>query len=140
MRARIDGLIRLHRWQLDEKRRTLADLENMRQDFEDKLSHLQGELEREKTFVAGDPERGLQFGEFLAASRAREQAIRESIEDIDAQIDAARRDVEASFLELKKMETFEARQKSLRERTAIRREQARMDELGIERHRRAAKA
>jgi flagellar export protein FliJ len=137
MRGRIDGIIRLQRWQLDEKRRNLAALEGMRQDFEDRILHLEGELEREKTAAAQGGDAGFGFSEFVAATLARKQAIQESILNIDKGIEAARDDVAEAFQELKKLELVDARQQKDKKAQRDRRQQAVLDEMAIMRHGRA---
>jgi len=137
MRGRIDGIIRLQRWQLDEKRRGLAELEGMRQDFEDRLRHLEAELEREKAVATQGGDAGFRFAEFVAATLARKQAIQESILNIEKGIEAARDDVAEAFQELKKLEMVDARQQKDRKAQRDRGQQAMLDEMAIMRHGRA---
>lgn len=137
MRGRIDGIIRLQRWQLDEKRRNLAELEGMRQDFESRLTQLDAELEREKAAAAEGGEGAYGFSEFVGATMGRKQSIRDSILNIDKEIDAARDDVQQAFLELKKLETVDARQQREKKAARDRRQQTVMDEMTLMRHGRA---
>lgn len=137
MRGRIDGLIRLQRWQLDEKRRNLAELESMRQDFENRIAHLDAELEREKALAHKSDDGKFHFGEFVAATMGRKQSIQDSITAIDSEIEVARDEVQAAFQDLKKMETVDARQQQERKTTRERRAQTALDEMAIMRHSRA---
>jgi flagellar export protein FliJ len=138
MRGRIDGIIRLQRWQLDEKRRNLAELEGMRQDFENRIAHLDAELEREKAIAAEGGDTNFRFSDFVAATIARKQSIQESILNIDKEIEAARDDVAEAFQELKKLETVDARQQQEKKNLRDRRQQTMLDEMAIMRHGRAS--
>jgi len=138
VRGRIDGIIRLQRWQLDEKRRNLAELEGMRQDFEMRIAHLDAELEQEKAVASQGGEAAFRFSEFVAATMARKQALRDSIRNIDKEIEAAREDVAQAFQDLKKLETVDARQQQERKAQRDRRQQAALDEMAIMRHGRAS--
>ena len=139
MRGRIDGLIRLQRWQLDEKRRNLAELEGMRQDFVNRIAHLDAEVEREKAMAAADDANKFHFSEFVQATLGRKQSIQDSIARIDTEIEAARDEVQAAFQDLKKMETVDARQQKERKVARERKVQGDLDEMAIMRHSRAAK-
>jgi flagellar export protein FliJ len=134
----MDSLIRLHRWQLDEKRRNLADLENMRADFESRYKQLEADLEQEKAAATEDPDTAYGFSDFVAAVSERKHALQMSIDDIDNQIDAARREVEEAMQELKKLETVENRRQKEHRETMERREQQRLDDMALDRHRRRA--
>ena len=136
MRGRIDGLIRLARWQLDEKRRALAELENMQADFMMRCRQLDEELEREKATAAGDPAGSYRFSDFVRATLMRRTALLDSLRRIEAEIEAMRDEVHAAFQELKKLELFEARQQTARRQERDRREQAVLDDIGLARHRR----
>jgi flagellar export protein FliJ len=136
VRGRIDGLIRLARWQLDEKRRALAELENMQADFMTRCRQLDEELEREKTTAAGDPAGSYRFSDFVRATLMRRTALLDSLRRIEAEIEAMRDEVHAAFQELKKLELFEARQQTARRQERDRREQAVLDDIGLARHRR----
>jgi len=134
----MDSLIRLHRWQLDEKRRNLADLENMRADFENRFRQLDEELEQEKAAASSDPDTTYGFSDFVAAVSARKHALQMSIDEIDKEIDTARRDVEDAMQELKKLETVEDRRQKERRAETERREQQTLDDMALDRFRRRA--
>ena len=138
MRGRIDGIIRLQRWQLDEKRRNLAELEGMRQDFENRIAHLDAELEREKAIAAEGGDANFRFSDFVAATLTRKQSIQESILNIDKEIEAARDDVAEAYQDLKKLELVDARQQQDKKVQRDRRQQSALDEMAIMRHGRAS--
>jgi len=131
----VKGLIRLHRWQLDEKRRNLADLERMKEEFERQVERLEAEIAAEQK-VASDVEARFAYGAYAQTAVRRRATLQRSIADLNSQILAAREEVAAAFQEVKKYELLqEQRDRRIREWTA-RREQSIQDEVAIQGYRR----
>jgi flagellar export protein FliJ len=131
----VSGLIRLHRWQLDEKRRNLGDLERMKEDFERQVARLDAEILAEQK-VANDHEARFAYGAYAQIAVQRRGTIQRSIADLTVQILAAREDVAQAFQEIKKYEILqEQRDRRTREWTT-RKEQSSQDEMAIQGFRR----
>jgi flagellar export protein FliJ len=131
----VKGLIRLHRWQLDEKRRNLADLERMKEEFERQVERLEAEIAAEQK-VASDVEARFAYGAYAQTTVRRRATLQRSIADLNSQILAAREEVAAAFQEVKKYELLqEQRDRRIREWTT-RREQSIQDEVAIQGYRR----
>jgi flagellar protein FliJ len=131
----VSGLIRLHRWQLDEKRRNLGDLERMKEDFERQVARLDAEILAEQR-VANDDEARFAYGAYARITVQRRATIQRSIADLTVQILAAREDVAQAFQEIKKYEILqEQRDRRTREWTT-RKEQSSQDEMAIQGFRR----
>lgn len=133
---RYGNLIRLHSWKVDEKRRTLTDIERLKAEMQARLGRLETEHEHEKLVAQGSPAAGRSFVAYAVDVRRRRQAFNQSIVDLDKQIGIAREAVAEAFGELKKFETISAnRRRQIRQRD-VRREQASLDEIAIEMFRR----
>lgn len=132
----LDGLIRLWKWRLDEKRRIVVDLEILRADIERQIGVLDAELYREKQVAAQSVEAGFVFANYRKVNREKRERLVASREDVIQQIAAAQEEVNAAFRELKKYDLVkESRlQQMLREQAM--REQAELDEIGLQGFRR----
>ena len=131
----VHGLIRLYRWQLDEKRRNLGDLERMKEDFERQVARLDTEILAEQK-AANDEEARFAYGAYAQMAVQRRAIILQSIADLTVQILAAREDVAQAFQEIKKYEILqEQRDRRTREWTS-RKEQSAQDEMAIQGFRR----
>jgi flagellar protein FliJ len=129
-------LIRMHRYQLDEKRRALTDLENLRADLIRQREKLEAELVREQ-----DVAKTVECGAFAYAGFARgyierREKLMASLAEIEARIEAAQKEVNEAFQDLKRHEiALAARQRRQREE-AERRQQLELDEVSLDMHRR----
>lgn len=129
-------LIRMHRYQLDEKRRALADLENLRADLIGQGDRLKAELSREQE-IAKTVECGpFAYGGFARGFIERREKLQASLAEIDRRIAAAQDEVNVAFQDLKRHEiALAARQRRQREE-AERLRQIELDEVSLEMHRR----
>lgn len=132
----LHSVIRVHRWQLDEKRRALADLESLAERLSLELRRLDDEVARERT--ADDQGRwsGGDFANYLKAVQSRREHLTESREQVERQIAAASKDIAESYRDLKKYEIAQSdreRSAQLRQR---RRETIHYDEIAITAHNR----
>lgn len=136
MRA-LPNLIRLHRWQLDERRRAVADLEALRLAIRDDIERLEAEIGEESGVSRELVEGVALFPSYFANARARRARMEASIDEIVASLDAAREEAAKAYRELRKYETVLENHERQEQLTENRREQAEQDEigLGIFRHR-----
>lgn len=132
----LSTLIRMHRYQLDEKRRALTDLENLRADLVRQQEKLGAELVREQE-VAKTAECGaFAYAGFARGYIERREKLLASLAEIGTRIEAAQNDVNVAFQDLKRHEiALAARQKRQREE-AERRAQIELDEVSLDMHRR----
>lgn len=132
----LPNLIRLHRWRLDEKRRQLAELGRARATLEGDLERLDQELVRERDAAGTSFETAGVFQAFLTEVRARQARIAQSIEGLDHEIEIVHAETQEAFSELKSYElALEEHERRLAAERA-RREQAVLDEVALNRHRR----
>ena len=66
----LSNLIRLHKWKLDEKRRELTDMEQMRDSFMEQRAELEREQLREQELAGKDPDVNFAYSNYAALARA----------------------------------------------------------------------
>ena len=124
-------IIRLHKWQLDEKRRALADLQNLHDRLGAELQRLRQEIHHEQETARNDPVAAFGYPAFARAAREREHRLLQSIEQVERQIAAATEEMSLALQELKRFELAEE-ERMKREREKIRRkEDAMLDETAL---------
>jgi len=131
------GMIRLHKWQLDEKRRNLVELENMRDDLHQKLQNLRAELASEQKKVAESQVVSITYAGYAQQVMSRRENIENSLTEIDVSIEDMKDQVAEAFKELKKYEIVEQREREREITERNLRQQNELDELAINMHRRS---
>lgn len=129
-------LIRLHQRQLDEKRRMLAELEQMRAEMDRKILLLDAEVERERQAAQEAPEALRQFAAYLEGVRQRRQTMMRTIDELLPKIEAAANDVAAAFQDVKKFEIAADIKERQRQAALAKIEQEELDEVALVQHRR----
>ena len=132
----LSTLIRMHRFQLDEKRRALTDLENLRSDLIGQRDKMEAELKAEQEIAKKVEVGAFAYAGFARGVIARREKLAGSLAEIDARIEDARQDVAAAFQDLKRHEIALAQRKRRQREEADRREQIALDEVSLDMHRR----
>ena len=129
MKAR-NTLIRVKKFQLDEKRRKVAQMEAMIVDFQ----RIAGDLERE---IASEQERAgiydpshFAYPTYAKAAIARRENLKRSIDELEAQLRDARVALQETAEELKRVELLDERDQSRDRSAADGREQTQFESLG----------
>jgi flagellar FliJ protein len=128
----LDGLIRLWKWRLDEKRRVVVDLEILRAELERQLNALDEELEHERRIAATSMEAGYSFTNYRRVNREKVDRLMASREEVLDKIAAAQEEVNDAFRELKKYELVLENRLAQQAREQAAREQAELDEAGLQ--------
>lgn len=131
----MEGLVRLQRWTLDEKRRTLGDLERLAARLEGDLARLDREIEAEKAAVGGSPDGARVFPIYAGAALKRRERLLQSLRQVEQEREQARGEVQEAFEELKKVEQTRANLEQRRQQRLRRKEQAQLDEVALAQHR-----
>lgn len=131
-----DSLIRLHRFHVDEKRRKVAELELMMQEFRMRERELEAQVLAEQQKAGISDVAHFAYPMFAKSVIRRRQNILNSIEDIERQLEVAKEELAAAFRELKKYEIVEDNRKRRQRKEAIRIEQIELDEIALGIHRR----
>ncbi len=131
-------LIRLHRWQLDEKRRVLADLQGLVDRLGAEAQRLADELAHEAEIARGSATPPLGFANYSRTMRQRQDRLAQSIQQVEQQIATATEEITTAFQELKKYEQVQADRLERSKLRARKTEEATLDEVAITGHRRRA--
>ncbi len=130
-----ETLIRLRKFQLDEKRRRVAQIESMVAEFERMATDLDREIlaEQERSGIH-DPAH-FAYPTYAKAAIQRRENLKRSADELKGQLDDAKAALGEAFEELKKVELLDERDQ-MRERSAENaREQAELDQIGLMRTR-----
>ncbi|MBX3508786.1 flagellar export protein FliJ [Parvibaculum sp.] len=130
-----ESLIRLHKFQVDEKRRKVAELELMLAEFRQRERDLEAQVEAEQRKAGISDVAHFAYPMFAKSVIRRRENILESIEGIEVQLEVAKEELSAAFRELKKYELLEDGRKRKVRKAAMRVEQAELDEIALSIHR-----
>lgn len=131
MRTPLKNLIRIHDWEVDEKRRRLGDLLHMQEDLRGQRIRIDEELLREQALARENPEAGVFYGPYAENIIERRQRLDQSILKMDDEIIQARDVVREAFRELKKYEVAQERRDEEDKLERDREEQLQLDEIGL---------
>ncbi len=129
----LESLIKLHKFELDQKRRLLKELETVQANIAGAIDALEVQIINEQKSALSS-EVGYAYGAFAGASIKRRETLQQSLADSAREVEAARDVVTESFGELKKYEITTAGRDRAVEKDENRRERIFMDELGITIH------
>ncbi len=125
-----ETLIRLKKFQVDEKRRKVAQIEAMIAEFE----RIAGELEREiksEQDRAGIHDPGhFAYPTYAKAAMTRRENLKRSTDELRIQLDDAKSALGEAFEELKKVEMLDERDQARERAEANAAEQAELDRIG----------
>ena len=119
-----ETLVRLKKFQLDEKRRKVAQIETMIGEFD----HMAGELEREIRLEqdrAGihDPAH-FAYPTYAKAAIARRENLKRSVDELRIQLEDAKSALGEAFDDLKKVELLDVRDQMRERETEVATEQS----------------
>ena len=135
----VEGMIRLQKWNLDEKRRELVELEEMRDDLQAKVRALEEEVIREQKTAAKSVVVSL-YGSYARAVIDRRDVLEKSICEMEPVIEAKKDEVAIAFQELKKFEIARDRAAQRTRYEAARKEQILLDDMATDMYRRSKQA
>ena len=134
----LDTLIRLHRWQVDERRRNVAELEGLAEKLRQELARLAEERTIEQTAAGASFLARHVYPGYIRRSLDRQKTLEQSLAETEAQTAQARDALAEAFQELKRYEIAAASRERLRVAAAARRERLETDAVAIENFRRAS--
>jgi flagellar export protein FliJ len=132
----LHSLIRLHRAALDERRRALVALESRRAEIEAARRRMESQLRAEQRVAAGDYEAARAYGGFAQAVIRRRGELAAMLAELDREIALAVAALGEAYQEVKRYEVALENREKQRRAEAARRQQAAIDEVAIEMHRR----
>ncbi|WP_029040370.1 flagellar export protein FliJ [Cucumibacter marinus] len=134
MKSRSESLIRLKKFQVDEKRRQVAQIESMVADFERMAAELDHQIEVEHQKTGITDANHFAYSTFAKAALVRRDNLLASANDMREKLEPAQDELAEAVEELKKVELLDAREHAREDAEQQRIEQAEMDEIGRLRH------
>jgi len=132
-----DTLIRLKRFQVDERRRKVAQIEGMIAEFERMAGDLEREIKVEQERAGIHDPAHFAYPTYAKAAMQRRENLKRSADELKVQLDDAKATLGEAFEELKKVELLDERDQA-RERAEVNaREQTALDTIGMLRTRSA---
>lgn len=131
-----ESLIRLHKFQVDEKRRKVAELEIMLTEFQSRERELDRHVKAEQERAGISDVAHFAYPMFAKSVMRRRENILQSIQGLERQLEDAKDELAGAFRELKKYELMEDNRKRKVRKEVMRVEQIQIDEVALNIHRR----
>ena len=130
MKSRSESLIRLKKFQVDEKRRQVAQIEMMVRDFERMASELDQQIEIEQTKTGISDIAHFAYSTFAKAALSRRDNLLNSANDMKGKLEAAQDGLAEAIEDLKKVELLDQREHQREAAEQLKVEQQDYDEIG----------
>jgi len=133
-------LIRLRKWDVEEKQRALAALLRREESILMGIQNLILEKEQEAAFVgqAADVSETFTFSAYLKRWDERKELFDNALIEVRGHIDDARDELAEAYRDLKTFEVTQEQREAAEEKEAQRVETIELDEIGLNLHRRRA--
>lgn len=128
-----DTLIRLKRFQVDEKRRRVAQIQMMIADFDRMAVDLDREIANEEQKAGISDPAHFAYPTYARAASQRRDNLRRSALELNGQLEDAKAELGEAFEDLKKVEILEDRERSVERAAESARDQAAMNDIGLSR-------
>jgi len=130
-----DTLIRLKKFQVDEKRRKVAQIEGMIAEFDRMAGDLEREIKTEQERAGIHDPAHFAYPTYAKAAMQRRENLKRSADELRGQLEDARGALGEAFEELKKVELLDERDQARERADENAREQNDLDTIGIMRAR-----
>ncbi len=131
MSSGLHTLIRLHKWRLDEKRRTLSELQALADKLAQDTARLEREILAEQEIARTSPEASFAYGNFAKQAIERRRRLAQSVAQVEHQIAQATEEMAEAFQELKRYELAQEGRDRRDEAKRKVRENAALDETAL---------
>ena len=135
-----ETLIRLKKFQVDEKRRRVVQIEGMIADFQRMTVDLEREIRAEQDRAGINDPTHFAYPTYAKAAIQRRENLTRSADELKIQLEDARSHLSDAFEELKKVELLDERDQARERAEESMREQAELDSIGLMRSHAAALA
>jgi flagellar FliJ protein len=136
LKSRSESLIRLKKFQVDEKRRQVAQIEMMVADFERMAAELDQQIEIEHSKTGISDVAHFAYSTFAKAALTRRDNLLASANDMKGKLEAAQDALAEALEDLKKVELLDQREHQRERDEQNKVEQAEYDEVARLRYRR----
>ena len=130
-----ETLIRLNKFQVDEKRRKVAQIEGMIAEFERMVGDLDREIKVEQERAGISDPGHFAYPTYAKAATQRRENLKRSADELKGQLDDAQAALQEAFEELKKVELLDERDQARERMAENAREQNELDAIGALRSR-----
>ena len=134
-----ETLIRLKKFQVDEKRRRVTQIEGMIADFQRMSVDLEREIQTEQDRAGINDPSHFAYPTYAKAAIQRRENLTRSADELRIQLEDAKSLLSEAFEELKKVELLDERDQARERAEESAREQADMDSIGLMRARLGAR-
>lgn len=128
----LKGVIRLRKWELDEKRRALGELLRKEEGLMEALVKFDEEMQAESRAASAHAvEGGMTFGNYAVAAKARRVQVEQWLDETRDQIEKARDDLADSFKEFKTFEIAQENRETAERKERDAKAQKALDEIAL---------
>jgi flagellar protein FliJ len=124
-----ETLIRLKKFQVDEKRRRVAQIEGMIADFQRMSVDLEREIQSEQERAGINDPTHFAYPTYAKAATTRRENLKHSTDELRVQLEDAKSALGEAFEELKKVEMLDERDQARERAEENAREQAELDRI-----------
>lgn len=126
-----ETLLRLKRFQVDEKRRRVSQIEMMIAEFHRMAGDLDREIQNEESRAGISDPAHFAYPTYAKAALGRRDNLRQSADNLQGQLEEAKGELQEAFEEMKKVEILEDRERASERAADAARDQAMMDSIGL---------
>jgi flagellar FliJ protein len=126
-----ETLIRLKKFQVDEKRRKVAQIEGMIAEFERMGADLEREIRAEQERAGIHDPGHFAYPTYAKAAISRRENLKRSADELRIQLEDAKAALGEAFEEMKKVELLDERDQMREREEEAAREQAELDAIGL---------
>lgn len=126
-----ETLLRLKRFQVDEKRRRVSQIEMMIAEFHRMAGDLDREIQNEESRAGITDPAHFAYPTYAKAALGRRDNLRQSADNLQGQLEEAKGELQEAFEEMKKVEILEDRERATERAADAARDQAMMDSIGL---------
>ena len=129
-----ETLIRLKKFQVDERRRKVAQIEGMIAEFERMGVELEREIKSEQDRAGIHDPAHFAYPTYAKAAMSRRENLKRSADELRIQLEDAKAALGEAFEEMKKVELLDERDQARERDEEAAREQANLDAIGLMRN------
>ena len=126
-----ETLIRLKKFQVDEKRRKVAQIEGMIAEFERMVGDLDREIRSEQERAGIHDPAHFAYPTYAKAAMGRRENLKRSADELRIQLEDAKGALGEAFDEMRKVEQLDERDQMREREEEAAREQAELDAIGL---------
>lgn len=126
-----ETLIRLKRFQVDEKRRRVSQIEMMIAEFHRMAGDLDREIQAEEKRSGISDTAHFAYPTYARAAMSRRDNLIQSADNLKGQLEDAKSELQAAFEDMKKVEILDDRERAAERVADAAREQAALDSIAL---------